>query len=218
MAKSAQAVRTEPLAGRASGSAGVQITPAASGGPRLAARRSPQNCQGPCPRCSVLICRSTKDLIGHPCAGRLAAWLGPDEWLIIDEAGDPLGDLRKAKVMHSAVGCFPPQTRLSWSRARARAPRSNRAVRRISAMAALPIGRREPDGVGQDRSGDHPHRRSRISGSSCWRSFSTYAFLSSCRKARGTASPEAVVGHRRQPVRRQRSKLPSSARSRGQTG
>jgi sarcosine oxidase subunit gamma len=29
-------------------------------------------------------------------AGRLALWLGPDEWLIIDESGDPMGDLAKA--------------------------------------------------------------------------------------------------------------------------
>jgi sarcosine oxidase subunit gamma len=38
-------------------------------------------------------------------AGRTALWLGPDEWLIIDEAGkDPLADCAAVKVLHSAVG------------------------------------------------------------------------------------------------------------------
>src|SRR4051812_18971047 len=37
--------------------------------------------------------------------GRMALWLGPDEWLIIDEAGkDPLADCAEVKALHSAVG------------------------------------------------------------------------------------------------------------------
>lgn len=36
--------------------------------------------------------------------GRIALWIGPDEWLIIDEAGgDPLADCAKVKALHSAV-------------------------------------------------------------------------------------------------------------------
>ena len=35
---------------------------------------------------------------------RIALWLGPDEWLVIDEAGtDLVGDCAKAKQLHSAV-------------------------------------------------------------------------------------------------------------------
>ena len=38
-------------------------------------------------------------------AGRTVLWLGPDEWMIIDEAGnDPLADCAKVTVLHSAVG------------------------------------------------------------------------------------------------------------------
>src|SRR5690606_15199097 len=38
-------------------------------------------------------------------AGRTALWLGPDEWLVIDEAGkDPLGDVAGVAGLHSAVG------------------------------------------------------------------------------------------------------------------
>ncbi|TIL77262.1 MAG: sarcosine oxidase subunit gamma, partial [Mesorhizobium sp.] len=38
-------------------------------------------------------------------AGRTALWLGPDEWLVIDEAGkDPLADCAKVTALHSAVG------------------------------------------------------------------------------------------------------------------
>ncbi len=36
---------------------------------------------------------------------RAALWLGPDEWLVIDEAGnDPLADCARVKALHSAVG------------------------------------------------------------------------------------------------------------------
>ena len=33
-----------------------------------------------------------------------ALWLGPDEWLVIDETGDPLADCAGVKALHSAVG------------------------------------------------------------------------------------------------------------------
>ena len=37
--------------------------------------------------------------------GRTALWLGPDEWLVIDETGkDPLADCAGVKALHSAVG------------------------------------------------------------------------------------------------------------------
>ncbi|TIO88344.1 MAG: sarcosine oxidase subunit gamma, partial [Mesorhizobium sp.] len=37
--------------------------------------------------------------------GRTALWLGPDEWLVIDDAGnDPLADCAKVSALHSAVG------------------------------------------------------------------------------------------------------------------
>ncbi|MER8748919.1 sarcosine oxidase subunit gamma [Mesorhizobium sp. M1050] len=37
--------------------------------------------------------------------GRTALWLGPDEWLVIDEAGkDPLADCAGVSALHSAVG------------------------------------------------------------------------------------------------------------------
>jgi sarcosine oxidase subunit gamma len=36
--------------------------------------------------------------------GRAALWLGPDEWLVIDTAGnDPMTDCAKAKARHSAT-------------------------------------------------------------------------------------------------------------------
>lgn len=37
--------------------------------------------------------------------GRTALWLGPDEWLVIDEAGgNPLADCAAVGALHSAVG------------------------------------------------------------------------------------------------------------------
>src|SRR5688572_17770289 len=35
---------------------------------------------------------------------RTALWLGPDEWLVIDGAKDPLEDCADVDVLHSAVG------------------------------------------------------------------------------------------------------------------
>src|SRR5689334_10201475 len=34
--------------------------------------------------------------------GRVALWLGPDEWLVVDQTGDPLGDCAGVKALHSA--------------------------------------------------------------------------------------------------------------------
>jgi sarcosine oxidase, subunit gamma len=37
--------------------------------------------------------------------GRAALWLGPDEWLVVDDgAKDPLDDCARVKALHSAVG------------------------------------------------------------------------------------------------------------------
>src|SRR4051794_41432238 len=37
-------------------------------------------------------------------SGRTSLWLGPDEWLVIDEAGkDPLADCAGVSALHSSV-------------------------------------------------------------------------------------------------------------------
>lgn len=47
----------------------------------------------------------TKPKTSAAAKGRSALWLGPDEWLVIDEAGgDPLADCASVKALHSAVG------------------------------------------------------------------------------------------------------------------
>jgi len=137
MAKSAQAVRTEPLAGRASGSAGVQITPAASA-VRVSLRADPQNARALSKVLGLDLPLAPKTSSGT-LPGRLAAWLGPDEWLIIDEAGDPLGDLRKAKVMHSAVDVSHRNTAILVSGKGARATIESGCPQNLG-DAAFPIG------------------------------------------------------------------------------
>src|SRR5262245_33598842 len=47
---------------------------------------------------------------------RIALWLGPDEWLVIDEAGkDPLLDCAGVKALHSAVGISQRNVAISVS-------------------------------------------------------------------------------------------------------
>jgi sarcosine oxidase subunit gamma len=47
----------------------------------------------------------TKPKTSASAKSRTALWLGPDEWLVIDEAGkDPLADCAGVKALHSGVG------------------------------------------------------------------------------------------------------------------
>ena len=89
-------------------------------------------------------------------AGRTALWLGPDEWLVIDEAGkDPLADCAKVSALHSAAingGC--PQD-LSLE------------VFPVGAASRTILGKSE---IVLLRSGPDAFRVE------CWRSFSDYVF------------------------------------------
>ena len=96
-----QAIRTSPLAGRHGGSAGVRLTPAASAS-RISLRA---------PEASVAALSSvlgltlpTSPKTSAETGGRTALWLGPDEWLVIDEAALDLVALAGTSgVLHSAT-------------------------------------------------------------------------------------------------------------------
>ena len=65
---------------------------------------------------------------------RSALWLGPDEWLVIDDGGkDPLEDCARVKVLHSAVGVSHRNVGISVTGPRAAEP----VARRLSGRRLL---------------------------------------------------------------------------------
>ncbi|RUM97454.1 sarcosine oxidase subunit gamma family protein [Pseudaminobacter arsenicus] len=111
-------------------------------------------------------------------AGRTALWLGPDEWLVIDEAGgDPLADCAGVKGLHSAVGISHRNVAISVS-GRQAADTINAGCPQDLSLAAFPVGAASRTVLGKVeivllRTQEDTFRVE------CWRSFSDYvlAFL-----------------------------------------
>jgi sarcosine oxidase subunit gamma len=107
--------------------------------------------------------------------GRAALWLGPDEWLVIDTAGnDPMVDCARAKALHSAVDISHRHVAISVSGAGA-ADVLNAGCPRDLSLAAFPVGAAARTVLGKIeivllRTGEDAFRVE------CWRSFSDYAF------------------------------------------
>ena len=106
---------------------------------------------------------------------RTALWLGPDEWLVIDEGGnDPLADCAKVKQLHSAVGISHRNVAISVTSANAEATLSAGCPQDLS-LAVFPIGACSRTILGKIeivllRTAEDAFRVE------CWRSFSDYAF------------------------------------------
>lgn len=111
-------------------------------------------------------------------AGRTALWLGPDEWLIIDEAGgDPLADCASVKALHSAVGISHRNVAIGVS-GPAAADVINAGCPQDLSLATFPVGAASRTVLGKVeivllRTQEDTFRVE------CWRSFSDYvlAFL-----------------------------------------
>lgn len=172
MAKSAQAVRIEPLAGRVSGAAGVALMPAAPA-TRVSLRADPSGATALSKALGLELPLLPKTSARND-RGRLVAWLGPDEWLIIDEAGDPMADLAKAKVLLSAVDISHRNTAILVSGKGARGTLEAGCPQNLGA-AVFPVGAASRTVMGKIevviiRTGETEFRVE------CWRSFSDYAF------------------------------------------
>lgn len=108
-------------------------------------------------------------------AGRTALWLGPDEWMVIDEAGgDPLADCGAAKSLHSAVGISQRNVAFSVAGSGAEATVSAGCPQDLS-LAAFPVGACSRTVLGKIeivllRTAEDSFRVE------CWRSFSDYAW------------------------------------------
>lgn len=118
---------------------------------------------------------------------RVALWLGPDEWLVIDEAGtDPLGDCGKARQLHSAVGISHRNVAVAVVGPAAEACVGAGCPQDLS-LAAFPVGACSRTVLGKAEivlyrtAQDAFHVE-------CWRSFSDYVFTFLSEAARDAAA------------------------------
>ncbi|MCV3207313.1 sarcosine oxidase subunit gamma [Mesorhizobium sp. YC-39] len=108
-------------------------------------------------------------------AGRTALWLGPDEWLVIDETGkDPLADCAKVTALHSAVGISHRNVAISVS-GPAAASAINSGCPQDLSLDAFPVAAASRTILGKVeivllRTAEDAFRVE------CWRSFSDYVF------------------------------------------
>ncbi|MCG7504823.1 sarcosine oxidase subunit gamma [Mesorhizobium retamae] len=119
--------------------------------------------------------------------GRFALWLGPDEWLVIDEAaGDPLGDCGKVKQLHSAVGVSHRNVAIGVTGPGVEATLSAGCPQDLS-LTAFPVGACSRTIFGKVevvlyRTAEDTFRVE------CWRSFSDYVFTFLSEAARDAAA------------------------------
>ena len=119
--------------------------------------------------------------------GRTALWLGPDEWLVIDEAGkDVLGDCAKAKQLHSAVGVSHRNVAISVSGPAAEACINAGCPQDLS-LAAFPVGACSRTVLGKAEVILHRPAKDTFR-VECWRSFSDYVFTLLSEAARDAAA------------------------------
>ncbi|MER8369482.1 sarcosine oxidase subunit gamma [Mesorhizobium sp. M1348] len=120
-------------------------------------------------------------------AGRTALWLGPDEWLVIDESGkDPLADCARVSALHSAVGISHRNVAISVT-GPAAAATINAGCPQDLSLDAFPVGAASRTILGKVeivllRTAADAFRVE------CWRSFSDYVFTFLSEAARDAAA------------------------------
>jgi sarcosine oxidase subunit gamma len=171
-AKTATATRAPALAGRDFSATGVKL---AVQGPaeRISLRAPDASLAALSKALGVTLPKAPKTSASK--GGRTALWLGPDEWLVIDEAGgDPLADCAGVKALHSAVGVSHRNVGFSVTGPAAAATLNAGCPQDLS-LAAFPVGACSRTVLGKIevvilRTADDAFRVE------CWRSFSDYAF------------------------------------------
>ena len=119
--------------------------------------------------------------------GRAALWLGPDEWLVIDEAGKyPLADCAGVEALHSAVGIAHRNVAIAVT-GPAAAAAINAGCPQDLSLIAFPVGACSRTILGKVeivllRTADDAFRVE------CWRSFSDYVWTFLTEAARDAAA------------------------------
>ncbi|UXN62601.1 sarcosine oxidase subunit gamma [Phyllobacterium zundukense] len=118
--------------------------------------------------------------------GRAALWLGPDEWLIIDDADSGVvADLAKVKVLHSVVDVSHRNVGIIVA-GRGAAAAVNGGCPQDLSLKAFPVGAASRTVLGKIeivlwRTDEDAFRVE------CWRSFSSYAYAFLQESARDVA-------------------------------
>jgi sarcosine oxidase subunit gamma len=167
-----QALRKAPLAGRHGGSSGARVTPARPA-TRLSLRAGTD-------AIGTLSLAFGLELPQRPktsasVAGRHALWLGPDEWLLIDENGaDLMAIASGVSALHSATDVSHRNTAILVSGPDAAGAIASscpldlgKVIFPVGAAARTVLGKIE---IVLLRTGDEDYRVE------CWRSFAPYAF------------------------------------------
>lgn len=119
--------------------------------------------------------------------GRVALWLGPDEWLVIDEAGNDLpADCAKAKQLHSAVDVSHRNVAIAVVGPAAEACVNAGCPQDLS-LAAFPVGACSRTVLGKAEIVLHRTAPDAFR-VECWRSFSDYVFTLLGEAARDAAA------------------------------
>jgi sarcosine oxidase, subunit gamma len=174
------AERVMPLSGRMAATAQVSITPAEPAF-RMSLRARPDAVSAMSKALGVAL--PVKPKSSETKGTRTALWLGPDEWLIVDSAKNPMSDAAKAKVLNSAVDISHRNTAIIVAGAAAEAALSAGCPQNLS-LKAFPVGACSRTILGKveivllrtDR------QAFRVE---CWRSFSDYVMTYLSDAARG---------------------------------
>ena len=180
MAKATQKAGAEPhvadrrpaLEDREASATGVRVTPMPAAG-RISLRAPAESVASLSRALGVTLPQKPKTSATRN--GRTALWLGPDEWLVIDEAGgDLVGDCAKAKQLHSAVDISHRNVAMSVVGPAAENCLSGGCPQDLS-LAAFPVGACSRTILGKVeivlyRKAEDEFRVE------CWRSFSDYVF------------------------------------------
>ncbi|MBN9057461.1 MAG: sarcosine oxidase subunit gamma [Rhizobiales bacterium] len=167
-----QALRKAPLGRSHGGSAGARVTPAAPA-TRLSLRAGADALGALSSAFGLTL--PTRPKTSASANGRHALWLGPDEWLLIDETGaDLMAAAASAGVLHSATDVSHRNTAVLVS-----GPDAAGAIASACPLdlgnAVFPVGAAARTVLGKIeivllRSGEEDYRVE------CWRSFAPYAF------------------------------------------
>lgn len=171
LSSSANVERIHPLAGKNIGVAGVTLS-AAPAAYRCNLRAGSRALTSLSKALGVPLPKAPKS--SATAGSRSALWLGPDEWLILDEKKDPTADLATVKALHSAVDISHRNTAIIVSGEHA-ADIINAGCPQDLSLAAFPIGACSRTILGKAeivlfRAKKHEFRVE------VWRSFSAYAF------------------------------------------
>ncbi|AYG67325.1 MULTISPECIES: sarcosine oxidase subunit gamma [unclassified Rhizobium] len=166
------ATRKPPLAGRHGGSSTVRLTSAAPAS-RIALRAPADSVGGLSQALGLQV--PTRPKTSASANGRHALWLGPDEWLVIDESGaDLVGLAASAGALHSATDVSHRNTAVIVSGPGAEATLAAGCPQDVS-LSAFPVGACSRTLLGKAEVVvlrlDQETFRVEV-----WRSFSDYAF------------------------------------------